>query len=148
MRNCALVGYAASSDDSSPTLRDNQSVSSTNIKIFFTLQNGNGRLFRNVRKQLPLLTLLVIPHRLLRKKLTVLYTKIKILFTLDDGTGRMSRNVRKQLPLLTLLVIPHRRLRTNYRFYIQRSRFFLPLKMEPVGCPETSVSNYHYSLYW
>ena len=55
-----------------------------------------------------------------------------------------------------VVVIPYRRFGTTYRYYLQRSRIqeesplpfldFLPLKMGPVGCPETSVMDYHYSL--
>jgi len=35
----------------------------------------------------------------------------------------------------------------TYRSHLQGLRIhFCPLKMGPIGCPETSVTNYHYSL--
>ena len=33
-----------------------------------------------------------------------------------------------------------------HRFHLQRLKSAWPLKMEPIGCPETSVSKYYYSL--
>jgi len=51
------------------------------------------------------------------------------------------------------VVIYYRRFGVIYRYHLQGSRikkcFVLdswPLKMGPIGCPETSVINYHYSL--
>jgi len=48
-----------------------------------------------------------------------------------------------------VVAIPYRRFRTTYRSHLQGPRNQLdswPLKMEPIGCLETSVINYHYSL--
>ena len=56
-----------------------------------------------------------------------------------------------------VVVISHRCFGTTYRFHHHGSRIeihlgfwvFLdswPLKIGPIGCPETSVRNYHYSL--
>jgi len=44
--------------------------------------------------------------------------------------------------------IPYGRFGTTYRFHLQGTRFSdsLPLNMGPIGCPETSVRDYHYSL--
>jgi len=48
--------------------------------------------------------------------------------------------------------LPYRRFRTIYQSHLHGSRIldsvlgFLTLKMGPIGCPETSVRNYHYSL--
>jgi len=42
-----------------------------------------------------------------------------------------------------VVVIPYRRFGTTYRSNLQDSWH---LKMEPVGCPETSARNYHHSL--
>jgi hypothetical protein len=46
-------------------------------------------------------------------------------------------------------VISYRRFEITYRshFQSQKSTNFLPLKMRPIGYPETSVTNYHYFLY-
>jgi hypothetical protein len=46
------------------------------------------------------------------------------------------------------VVITYRRFGTTYRAYLQGSTDLdsLPLKMGLIGCPETSVSNYHYTL--
>jgi len=40
-----------------------------------------------------------------------------------------------------VVVIPYRRFGTTYLSHFQGT-----LKMEPIGCPETSVRNFHYSL--
>jgi len=48
-----------------------------------------------------------------------------------------------------VVVISHRRFGTTYRSHLQGSRiffYFLPFKMLPTSCPETSVKNYHHSL--
>jgi hypothetical protein len=65
-----------------------------------------------------------------------------------------------------IVVVPYRRFGTTYRADLQGSRnllpwippppssrvkkskyfIFLPLKMGPISCPETSVRNYHYTL--
>jgi hypothetical protein len=42
-----------------------------------------------------------------------------------------------------VLVVPYRRFGTTYQSHLQDSWH---LRMEPVGCPETSVRNYHHSL--
>jgi len=48
--------YAASSENSSPTFRDNLSVPSSRFKNpFLTLDDGTDRMSRNVGKELPLL---------------------------------------------------------------------------------------------
>ena len=46
-------------------------------------------------------------------------------------------------------VISYRRFEITYRSHLQsqESTNFLPLKMGPIGYPETSVTNYHYFLY-
>ena len=59
--NCVLLSCcAASSGNSLPTLRDKLSVPFSRFKKsicvgFLTLEDGNGRLSRNVDKELPLL---------------------------------------------------------------------------------------------
>jgi len=47
-----------------------------------------------------------------------------------------------------VVVIPSRRFGITYRSHLQWPRIFdsSSLKMEPIGCPETSVMNYHYTL--
>jgi hypothetical protein len=47
---------------------------------------------------------------------------------------------------LRVLIIPYRRFGTTCRSHFKGKDRPLPLKIGPVGCPETSVSNYHYSL--
>jgi hypothetical protein len=51
-----------------------------------------------------------------------------------------------------VVVISNRRFETTYRFHSKFSSIFpfldsLTMRIGPIGCPETSVSNYHYSLY-
>jgi hypothetical protein len=41
-----------------------------------------------------------------------------------------------------LLVVSYRRFRTTYRFHLQGSWTARPLKMESIGCPETSGTKY------
>jgi len=56
--NFPLLGYyAAGSGKSLPTFRDNLSVKKTQEEIFdfLTLEDGTGRMSRNVGKKLPLL---------------------------------------------------------------------------------------------
>ena len=55
--NCYVLGYyAASSDDSLPMFRDNQSVPSSRVKnSIFTFEDGTDRLSRNIGKESPLL---------------------------------------------------------------------------------------------
>jgi hypothetical protein len=43
------------------------------------------------------------------------------------------------------LVIPYRRFGTTYRFHLPRVKNLL-LKMEPIGCPETSAQDYNCTL--
>ena len=46
-----------------------------------------------------------------------------------------------------VMVISYRRFGTTYRSHRQASRINpWPLKTGPIGCPETSVRNYHFSL--
>jgi len=47
-----------------------------------------------------------------------------------------------------VVVIPYRRFETTYQSRFQGSGILdsIPLKMGPIGCPETSVKNYHYML--
>ena len=54
-----------------------------------------------------------------------------------------------------VVVISYRRLGTNYQSHLQisiilssrvKNQFSWPLKMGQIGCPETSVRNYHHSL--
>jgi hypothetical protein len=46
-----------------------------------------------------------------------------------------------------VVLIPYWRFETTYRSNFQGSGIdSWPLKMEPIGCPETSVANYHYLL--
>ena len=48
-----------------------------------------------------------------------------------------------------VVVISYRRFETNYLSHLQESRIFFwidPCMWDPIGCPETSVTNYHYSL--
>jgi len=44
-----------------------------------------------------------------------------------------------------VVAIAHRRFGTTYR-YRRQGPSSSPLKMGPIGCPETSVRNYHHSL--
>jgi len=44
-----------------------------------------------------------------------------------------------------LVVISYRRFGTTYRFHPERLRI-RKMEMEPIGCPETSLRNYHYLL--
>jgi hypothetical protein len=55
--NCVLLCYyAVGGGNYVPTIRDNQSVPSAGVKKRKkTLEDGNGRLSRNVGKELPLL---------------------------------------------------------------------------------------------
>jgi hypothetical protein len=43
------------------------------------------------------------------------------------------------------LVVIYRRFGTSYHSHFQESSIPRPLKMGPIGCPETSVSNYQYT---
>jgi len=43
-----------------------------------------------------------------------------------------------------VVVIPYRRFGANY-VSSSRMKFSSPLKMRQIGCPETSVRNYHYA---
>ena len=43
-----------------------------------------------------------------------------------------------------VVVIPYRRFGTSFRHHLKRQPW--PLKMEPIGCPETSIRNWHCSL--
>jgi len=49
-----------------------------------------------------------------------------------------------------VVVIPYRRFGTTYRSHLEGSGIVgkdsRPLKLEPMGFPETSVRNYHYLL--
>jgi hypothetical protein len=48
-----------------------------------------------------------------------------------------------------IVVLLYRLFGTTYRSHLQGFLFFLdsiPLKMEPIVCPDTSVHNYHYTL--
>ena len=47
-----------------------------------------------------------------------------------------------------IVVIPYRRFETTYRSHLQGSKNqdYCPMKMGIMGCPETSVMNYHYTL--
>jgi len=46
-----------------------------------------------------------------------------------------------------VMLISYRRFGTTYRSHLQVSAFWIidPLKMGPLGCPETSVRSQHYS---
>jgi len=55
--NSALLGsYAACSDSSLPTFRNNASIPSSSIKKSKTLEDGNDRLSRKVGTELPIHT--------------------------------------------------------------------------------------------
>jgi len=43
-----------------------------------------------------------------------------------------------------VMIIPYRRFGANY-VSSSRMNYSSPLKMRPIGCPETSVRNYHYA---
>jgi hypothetical protein len=60
------------------------------------------------------------------------------------------RTVLCWVSMQRIAVIPYRYFRTIYQSHLQGSQFSLdswPLKMGSIGCPETSVKNYHYSLH-
>jgi hypothetical protein len=45
-----------------------------------------------------------------------------------------------------MVVMPYGRFGTTIGQEIQKERPYLPLKIGPTGCPETSVRNFHYTL--
>jgi hypothetical protein len=51
--------------------------------------------------------------------------------------------MRTELFWVTMLVILYQGFGTTYWSHQQASRI-QPMKMEPIGCPETWVRNYHY----
>jgi hypothetical protein len=135
----AVISYRRFGQHFGPILKGHESP--------LTFEDGTDRFFRNFGKKLPLLS----PHlqgsripldpwsetsRLswnVGKKLSLLILHLqgsRIPLGPWNETSRLSRNVGKKLSLIP---------------YLQGSRR-IPLKIGPIGCPETSVRNHHYSL--